>query len=316
LVCATLNGLGIDVIDLGLSTTPTVEMAVVMEQANGGIILTASHNPKQWNALKLLNSKGEFISDELGKQMLAIAESGNIEFADVDKLGKITEKKDYIAKHIDEILKLIVEDSDKIICGSLFFRPVGMHPFHISDHILAGKLYNIKLMFNSAYENLINNFWNFPIPECQLGIAYLMNKDDEIKLNVKDINVYDSPAPTKLDTFNDDMARELIQNELRILNLFGDRIYNELTNTNKNWKNIKKWTKLIEYSIFHINNNLKKSEYPKIDELSILRKHFKIIDVALLKPYLCTCTVNHFGERAWYESEISHFDKEHCITTL
>jgi phosphomannomutase len=73
LVCATLNGLGIDVIDLGLSTTPTVEMAVVMEQANGGIILTASHNPKQWNALKLLNSKGEFISDELGKQMLAVA---------------------------------------------------------------------------------------------------------------------------------------------------------------------------------------------------------------------------------------------------
>ena len=114
LVCATLNGLGIDVIDLGLSTTPTVEMAVVMEAAQGGIILTASHNPKQWNALKLLNSKGEFISDELGKQMLAIAESGNIEFADVDKLGKITEKKDYIQKHIDEILKLDLVDVEAI----------------------------------------------------------------------------------------------------------------------------------------------------------------------------------------------------------
>ena len=114
LVCATLNGLGIDVIDLGLSTTPTVEMAVVMEAAQGGIILTASHNPKQWNALKLLNSKGEFISDELGKQMLAIAESGNIEFADVDKLGKITEKKDYIQKHIDEILKLDLVDIEAI----------------------------------------------------------------------------------------------------------------------------------------------------------------------------------------------------------
>ena len=114
LVCATLNGLGIDVIDLGLSTTPTVEMAVVMESAQGGIILTASHNPKQWNALKLLNSKGEFISDELGKQMLSIAESGNIEFADVDKLGKITEKKDYIQKHIDEILKLDLVDVEAI----------------------------------------------------------------------------------------------------------------------------------------------------------------------------------------------------------
>lgn len=114
LVCATLCGLGIDVIDLGLSTTPTVEMAVVMEKANGGIILTASHNPKQWNALKLLNSKGEFISDELGKQMLAVAEAGNMEFAEVDKLGKITEKNDYIQKHIDEILKLDLVDIEAI----------------------------------------------------------------------------------------------------------------------------------------------------------------------------------------------------------
>lgn len=114
LVCATLSGLGIEVIDLGLSTTPTVEMAVVMEKANGGIILTASHNPKQWNALKLLNSKGEFISDEFGKQMLHIADNEAIEFAEVDKLGKISEKKDYIKKHIDEILKLDLVDVEAI----------------------------------------------------------------------------------------------------------------------------------------------------------------------------------------------------------
>ncbi|MES2382558.1 MAG: phosphoglucosamine mutase [Bacteroidota bacterium] len=114
LVCATLSGLGIEVIDLGLSTTPTVEMAVVMEKADGGIILTASHNPKQWNALKLLNSKGEFISDEFGKQMLHIADNEAIEFAEVDKLGKISEKKDYIKKHIDEILKLDLVDVEAI----------------------------------------------------------------------------------------------------------------------------------------------------------------------------------------------------------
>jgi phosphomannomutase len=114
LVCGTLSGLGINVIDLGLSTTPTVEMAVVMENAQGGIILTASHNPKQWNALKLLNEKGEFISDEIGKQVLAVAESGEINFAEVDKLGSISENKDYIKKHIDEILKIKLVDVDAI----------------------------------------------------------------------------------------------------------------------------------------------------------------------------------------------------------
>jgi len=107
-------GLGIDVIDLGLSTTPTVEMAVVMEGAQGGIILTASHNPKQWNALKLLNSKGEFISDEVGKEILSIADSDKIEFAEVDKLGKRTENNEYIKKHIEAILAIDLVDVEAI----------------------------------------------------------------------------------------------------------------------------------------------------------------------------------------------------------
>ena len=104
LVMNTLVGLGIHVIDLGLSTTPTVEMAVPMEHADGGIILTASHNPKQWNALKLLNEKGEFLNGEEGAKILEIAESNTIEFADVDDLGEITVNDAYIDLHIDEIL--------------------------------------------------------------------------------------------------------------------------------------------------------------------------------------------------------------------
>jgi phosphomannomutase len=102
----TLVGLGIHVIDLGLSTTPTVEMAVPMEHADGGIILTASHNPKQWNALKLLNHEGEFLDADAGKQILEIAESGNIEYSEVDDLGKISRNDAYIDMHIDEILDL------------------------------------------------------------------------------------------------------------------------------------------------------------------------------------------------------------------
>ena len=106
LVMNTLVGLGIHVIDLGLSTTPTVEVAVPMEHADGGIILTASHNPKQWNALKLLNEKGEFLNGEEGAKILEIAESDTMTFADVDSLGKITKNQAYIDLHIDEVLNL------------------------------------------------------------------------------------------------------------------------------------------------------------------------------------------------------------------
>jgi phosphomannomutase len=105
LVVNTLIGLGIDVIDLGLSTTPTVEVAVKMEKADGGIILTASHNPKEWNALKLLNEEGEFISAESGAKVLELAAKEDFLFASVDKLGTITKDDTYLQKHIDAILK-------------------------------------------------------------------------------------------------------------------------------------------------------------------------------------------------------------------
>lgn len=106
LVVSTLRALGIDVIDLGLSTTPTVELAVQFEGASGGIILTASHNPKQWNALKLLNHKGEFINAKDGAEVLDIAESDNYIFSDIDNLGNYISDESYITKHIDSILNL------------------------------------------------------------------------------------------------------------------------------------------------------------------------------------------------------------------
>ena len=114
LVSETLIGLGIDVLDLGLSTTPTVEVAVAMEKAQGGIIITASHNPKQWNALKLLNEKGEFINAKDGEEVLKIAEDESFEFAEVDDLGKFSKRADYIEKHINEVLKLKLVDVEAI----------------------------------------------------------------------------------------------------------------------------------------------------------------------------------------------------------
>lgn len=114
LVVNTLIGLGINVIDLGLSTTPTVEIAVPLEKADGGIILTASHNPKQWNALKLLNEKGEFLSGSEGAKILEIAENEAFDFADVDNLGEITENTSYMDIHIDEVLNLPLVDVEAV----------------------------------------------------------------------------------------------------------------------------------------------------------------------------------------------------------
>ncbi|NJY62998.1 phosphoglucosamine mutase [Salinimicrobium sp. CDJ15-81-2] len=119
LVMNTLIGLGIDVIDLDLSTTPTVEVAVPMEKADGGIILTASHNPKQWNALKLLNEKGEFLNGAEGAQILEMAEKADFTFAEVDVLGKITSVDHYIDTHIEEVVMLPLVDAKKIAEANL-----------------------------------------------------------------------------------------------------------------------------------------------------------------------------------------------------
>ena len=114
LVQYTLIGLGIDVINIGLSTTPTVEVAVPMEKADGGIILTASHNPKEWNALKLLNNKGEFVSDEDGKAILRIAQENDFSFATVDHLGKLSHDDRYIDLHIEKVLALPLVTAEAI----------------------------------------------------------------------------------------------------------------------------------------------------------------------------------------------------------
>ena len=113
IVSGTLMGMGYDVVNIGLASTPTTELAVVGECAAGGIILTASHNPKQWNALKLLNEKGEFLNDAEGKGVLAIAEKEDFTFADVDVLGHVSEK-DYLPYHIENVLNLALVDKDAI----------------------------------------------------------------------------------------------------------------------------------------------------------------------------------------------------------
>ncbi len=114
LVAGTLQGMGIDVVNIGLATTPTTEIAVVKEEADGGIILTASHNPKQWNALKLLNNKGEFLTADDGLEVLEVADNGKFQYAGVEDLGKIEDKEEYTQLHIDEVLALKLVDVEAI----------------------------------------------------------------------------------------------------------------------------------------------------------------------------------------------------------
>lgn len=114
IVCGTLMGIGYDVVNIGMATTPTTELAVAMEQAAGGIIITASHNPRQWNALKLLNEKGEFLTAADGEEVLAIAEREDFEYASVDSLGKYTEDNLFNQRHIDSVLNLKLVDREAI----------------------------------------------------------------------------------------------------------------------------------------------------------------------------------------------------------
>ena len=114
LVVGTLQGMGVDVLETGLSTTPTTEMTVIDGHCDGGIIITASHNPKHWNALKLLNNKGEFISDAEGKEVLRLAESTDINYAEVDDLGQVTVEDDWIDRHIERVLGLELVDVEAI----------------------------------------------------------------------------------------------------------------------------------------------------------------------------------------------------------
>lgn len=114
LVCGTLISMGFDVINIGLASTPTTEIAVVEENACGGIILTASHNPRQWNALKLLDEKGEFLNDSQGKEVLSIAEREDFSYADIDNIGTVLNNQTYNNKHIEKVLKLNLVDTEAI----------------------------------------------------------------------------------------------------------------------------------------------------------------------------------------------------------
>jgi phosphomannomutase len=172
LVTSTLSGLGIDVIDLGLSTTPTVELAVKLEKADGGIILTASHNPKEWNALKLLDHEGEFISAKTGEKVLEKALKEDFSFAKVDKLGTITPDETYLQKHVEAVVnhplvnvKAIAKRNFKIVVDAVnstgaLFIPALLRALGVNDIILLNKEVDGQFAHNPE-----------PLPEHLTGLS-------------------------------------------------------------------------------------------------------------------------------------------------
>ncbi len=183
LVAQTLVALGAEVIDLGLSTTPTVEFEVVAEKAAGGIIITASHNPKEWNALKLLNDKGEFISAEIGTTILNDADLDNINFATVDKAGKIIRKESHADRHLDAIVNyplvnktLIAEKKPKIVVDAInstgaIFVPALLKKLGIPEE-------NIILLNGEVNGKFVHNPEPLPQHLTQLSAEVVLHKAD------------------------------------------------------------------------------------------------------------------------------------------
>ena len=174
-VLGTLTGMGFDVVDIDLATTPTTELAVAMEGACGGIILTASHNPKQWNALKLLNERGEFLNAEEGAEVLRIAESEAFEYADVEHLGKVIPDNTYKEKHIRQVLGLDLVDVEAIKAAN--FRVAIDCVNSVGGIVLPDLLYalGIKEIFKlhcAPHGNFSHN--PEPLPENLTEISELM----------------------------------------------------------------------------------------------------------------------------------------------
>jgi len=179
LCASTLNACGFDVVDLGITTTPTVEIAVVEEEAGGGIILTASHNPKEWNALKLLNSKGEFINADEGEKILELAEEADFKFATVDKLGKYTKDNSYMQKHIDAVVNYELVDVaairkakykivvDAINSSGAVYIPALLKALGVKDVIVLNDEVNGKFAHNPE-----------PLPSNLIGLSNEVKKQN------------------------------------------------------------------------------------------------------------------------------------------
>ena len=183
IVCGTLLGMGYDVVNIGLATTPTTELAVTMLKADGGIIITASHNPRQWNALKLLNSHGEFLTKDDGNEVLRIAEAEDFEYADVDAMGHYTEDDSFNRRHIDSVLALQLVDTEAI--RNAHFRVCADTINSVGGIILPQLFDALGVEYHILNSKADGNFAHNPEPlEKNLGDIMSLTRDGKYDLGI------------------------------------------------------------------------------------------------------------------------------------
>lgn len=183
IVCGTLLGMGYDVVNIGLATTPTTELAVTMLKADGGIIITASHNPRQWNALKLLNSHGEFLTKDDGNEVLRIAEAEDFEYADVDAMGHYTEDDSFNRRHIDSVLALQLVDTEAI--RNAHFRVCADTINSVGGIILPQLFDALGVEYHILNGKADGNFAHNPEPlEKNLGDIMSLTRDGKYDLGI------------------------------------------------------------------------------------------------------------------------------------
>lgn len=183
IVCGTLLGMGYDVVNIGLATTPTTELAVTMLKADGGIIITASHNPRHWNALKLLNSHGEFLTKDDGNEVLRIAEAEDFEYADVDAMGHYTEDDSFNRRHIDSVLALQLVDTEAI--RNAHFRVCADTINSVGGIILPQLFDALGVEYHILNGKADGNFAHNPEPlEKNLGDIMSLTRDGKYDLGI------------------------------------------------------------------------------------------------------------------------------------
>ena len=191
-VCGTLMGMGFDVVNIGLATTPTTELAVTMAGADGGIIITASHNPRQWNALKLLNNKGEFLTAADGEALLSIAEKGDFTYADVDHVGHYAGDNSFDQRHIDSVLALPLVDAEAIRKAG--FKVVVDTVNSVGGVILPKLLNQLGVQFTMLNGEPTGNFAHNPEP-LEKNLAEIMG---EVKAGNYDMGIVVDPDVDRL----------------------------------------------------------------------------------------------------------------------
>lgn len=248
--------------------------------------------------------------------------SANLDYQIISTMSALKKvKTEYVIKsrldefysNVDLLLTKLKKDKDKIVCGSVFFRKHGMYPFHIADKLMCGTLDNFFLMFESTLHNLEMKFWNYTIPESQLGIGYVMGKEPNINIEKWKYTLNKKLGQRLPDK---DMVQALRASMNRVINNSSEMLSNLLCHDTISWQeildNLNHTKKVIDYCISPIEENLRE----KIDDAKYIRKYFDVVDVNELKPYVVTrSNGGPTGGRMWWYSNFDN-DEEDCVTSL